>query len=151
MFNSMTAWSAMTLLFVPARTLPTVSTANSTGAISRETIICSRITIIAASTTGSTAACGMEPCAPRPNTVMRMLSAADRNGPDGCRVPGRERQHVLGQRDIRLPTSPARPSSIMRAGAVAELFGRLEQRHQGARPVFGPSASSCAAPSRQVT
>ena len=62
----MTAWSAMTLLLVPACTLPTVSTAKSPGAISRATIICSRMTIIAASTTGSTAACGMEPWAPRP-------------------------------------------------------------------------------------
>lgn len=40
---------------------------------------------MAAMTTGSTAAWGMAPCAPRPWTVMRRLSAADRNGP--VRVP----------------------------------------------------------------
>jgi hypothetical protein len=50
-------------------------------------MVCSRITIIAASTTGSTAACGMEPCAPRPCTVMRMLSAAESAAP--ARVPTR--------------------------------------------------------------
>ena len=75
----------MTLLFVPAWMLPTVSTAVSPGATSRETTVCSRTTIIAASTTGSTAACGIEPCAPRPCTVIRMLSAADSTGP--ARVP----------------------------------------------------------------
>lgn len=71
----------MTLLLAPDRMLPTVSTAGSTGATSREITVCSRSTIIAASTTGSTEDCGIEPCAPRPCTVMRMLSAAARNGP----------------------------------------------------------------------
>src|SRR5690606_8691952 len=41
--------------------------------------------VAAAVTTGSTAAWGMEPCAPRPRTVTRRLSAADRKGP--ARVP----------------------------------------------------------------
>ena len=80
-----TALSGMTLGPVPACRLPTVSTAGVVAASSRETTVWSRTTIIAASTTGSTAACGMEPCAPRPCTVMRRLSAAERNGPG--RVP----------------------------------------------------------------
>ena len=46
----------MTLLFVPAWMLPTVRTAGSPGATSRETTVCSRTTIIAARTTGSTEA-----------------------------------------------------------------------------------------------
>lgn len=52
------------------------------GAVSREITVCNRITIIAANTTGSTVACGMEPCPPRPWTVIRMLSAADSTGPE---------------------------------------------------------------------
>ena len=51
----------MTLLFVPAWMLPTVSTAVSPGDTSRETTACSRTTIIAARTTGSTAAWGIDP------------------------------------------------------------------------------------------
>jgi hypothetical protein len=77
----------MTLLLVPAWMLPTVSTAVSVGGTSRATTVCNRTTIVAASTTGSTAACGIDPCAPRPCTVIRMLSAADSTGPG--RVPTR--------------------------------------------------------------
>ena len=69
------------MLFVPARTLPTVTTTGSPGRVSRDTTVCNRTTIIAANTTGSTEAWGIEPCAPRPCTVIRTLSAADRTGP----------------------------------------------------------------------
>ncbi len=79
----MTARSGMTLGPLPAWMLPTVSTAGVVAASSRETTVCSRTTIMAAATTGSTAACGMEPCAPRPWTVTRRLSAADRKEPGG--------------------------------------------------------------------
>jgi hypothetical protein len=47
------ASSGMMLLFVPAASLPTVTTAKSLGETSRETIVCSRITVDAAITTGS--------------------------------------------------------------------------------------------------
>ena len=50
----------------------------------RATTVCSRTTIIAASTTGSTATCDIDPCAPRPWTVTRIPSAADRIGPARC-------------------------------------------------------------------
>ncbi|HEU5389297.1 MAG TPA: hypothetical protein VFV73_25700 [Streptosporangiaceae bacterium] len=63
--SSSTARSEMTLLLVPAWMLPTVSTAVPPGGVSRETIACSRTTIIAASTTGFTVACGIEPWPPR--------------------------------------------------------------------------------------
>ena len=66
MLSWSTAESGMMLLFVPAWMLPTVSTANSPGAVSRATTVCSRTTIIAAKTTGSTAACGIDPWPPRP-------------------------------------------------------------------------------------
>jgi hypothetical protein len=75
----------MTLLVVPAWLLPMVSTAVWPGAISLDTTVCSRTTIMAASTTGSTVFCGMEPWPPRPYTVTLMLSAADKKGPE--RVP----------------------------------------------------------------
>ena len=59
-FSCSVACSGMTLLFVPAWMLPTVSTAVSPGATSRATTVCNRTTIIAARTTGSIAACGIE-------------------------------------------------------------------------------------------
>ena len=43
-----------------------VSTAVSVAGTSRETTVCSRITVAAAITTGSTETSGREPCAPRP-------------------------------------------------------------------------------------
>ncbi len=83
----------MTLLLLPAWQLPTVRTAVSPGATSRDTIVCSRTMIIAASTTGSTVFWGIEPWPPRPYTVILTLSAADRAGPE------------------RVPTVPAMPGS----------------------------------------
>src|SRR3954464_12371141 len=133
--------------------LPTVRTAGSVGAISRATTACSRITIIAASTTGSTDACGMEPCAPRPCTVIRMLSAAD------SVEPGRVPTTPAGIGSTCWPnatstaptTSASRSSSLVRApsapdpapqpvlehrpGTVAELLGGLEQGDHPALPV----------------
>lgn len=62
-----------------------VSTAGSLGVVSREITVCSLTTIIRASTTGSTDACGIDRWAPRPWIVIRMLSALNRTGP--VRVP----------------------------------------------------------------
>ncbi len=56
----------MRLLTVPAWMPPTVSTAVSVGAISRDTTVCSRTMIMAASTTGSMVCCGMAPWPPLP-------------------------------------------------------------------------------------
>src|SRR5208282_1754130 len=83
----------MTLLLVPAWTLPTVTMAISPGVTSRDTTVCSRTMIMAASTTGSMPFCGRAPWLPRPYTVTLMLSSADINGPE----------HV--------PTVPAMPGS----------------------------------------
>lgn len=79
--SSTVAASGMMFGPVPAAILPTVTTAGVVAAISRDTIVCRRTTHMAASTTGSTVACGMDPCPPRPNSVMRKLSAADRTDP----------------------------------------------------------------------
>lgn len=79
--SSTVAVSGMMVGPVPAAIMPTVTTAGVVAAISRDTIVCRRITHMAASTTGSSVACGMDPCPPRPNSVMRKLSAADRADP----------------------------------------------------------------------
>ena len=63
--------------FVPACSDPIVTTAESVGATSRETIVCSRITVAAAITTGSMLDSGIEPCAPRPNMRICRLSAEE--------------------------------------------------------------------------
>ena len=142
----------MTLLLVPARTLPTVSTANSPGVSSRDTIICSRITIIAASTTGSMAACGMDPCAPRPNTVMRMLSAADRNGPGW--VPSRpagKASTCWASATSGVATRSASPSSTMRRAPSPSSSAGWNNATTVPDQCARPSASSCAAPRRQAT
>ena len=57
------------LFLSPAWIEPTVTTATSRGSTSRETIVCRRITVAAAITTGSIVECGREPWPPRPRSV----------------------------------------------------------------------------------
>ena len=71
----------MMLDLLPAFDAPTVTTAKVPGWTSRETMVCSRSTIEAARTTGSTELWGMEPWAPRPKTVIFRESPAERTGP----------------------------------------------------------------------
>ena len=100
---------------------------------------------MAASTTGSTACCGMEPWPPRPYTVTLMLSAADMNGPGRVRDgPGDAGQQVLGQRDVR--DGDAREQAVVDhvLGALAGLLGGLEQRDQGPVPLSRRAAISVA-------
>ncbi len=59
----------MMLFLSPAWIDPTVTTATPCGSISREAIVCRRITVAAAITTGSIVACGREPWPPRPCRV----------------------------------------------------------------------------------
>ena len=54
-----------------------VTTAASVAATSRDTMVWSRRTTDAAMTTGSMLACGIDPCAPRPNRRICRLSAAE--------------------------------------------------------------------------
>src|SRR4051812_31412389 len=129
--------SGMTLLLVPAWRLPTVSTAVSPGATSRETTVCSRTTIIAARTTGSIAACGMEPCAPRPCTVMRMLSAADSAAP--ARVPtcpARSGITCLASATCGVGTRSASPASTMPRAPSPTSSAGWKSTIQGAGPVL---------------
>ena len=71
------------LFFRPAWIEPTVTTATSRGSTSRETIVCRRMTVAAAMTTGSIVACGREPWPPRPRSVTVSPSEA------AICVPGR--------------------------------------------------------------
>ena len=56
---------------------PMVTTAASAAASSRETMVCKRMTVAAAITTGSTLARGIDPFAPRPNNRICRLSPAE--------------------------------------------------------------------------
>src|SRR2546430_8984619 len=127
----------MTLLVVPAWLLPTVSTAVWPGAISRDRTVGSRTTIMAASTTGSMVFCGMEPWPPRPYTVILMLSAADKKGPERVPAVPATPEDMLGQGNVR--RGDAREQAVVdhSLGAVAGLLGGLEQREQGAIPLAG--------------
>ena len=70
----------MRLLLAGAWTLPAVTTAISPGGVSRDTMVCSRTMIMAASTTGSMVCCGMAPWPPFPYTVTLMLSSVAMKG-----------------------------------------------------------------------
>ena len=123
----MMASSGMTFSLVPACSAPTVTTAASAAATSRETMVCSRITVAAAMTTGSMLACGIDPCAPRPNRRICKLSAADvmaparpATVPDGPTMTCWPEHHVrLGKalEQARRRSWPARlRRSLRRAG-----------------------------------
>ena len=76
-----TTSSGMTLKAWPPCTEPMVTTADSTGETSRDTIVCSATTTWAAATMGSAARCGLPPWPPRPWTTMRSRSTAAISGP----------------------------------------------------------------------
>jgi hypothetical protein len=64
--SSSFASSGMMFRFVPARNVPTVTTAGSSGLTSRETIVWSVTTVRAAMTIGSMVRCGIAPWPPFP-------------------------------------------------------------------------------------
>jgi hypothetical protein len=125
MLSCRTAWSGITLLLVPACTLPTVRTAVSPGVTSRETTVCSRTMIMAASTTGSMQSWGRAPWPPRPYTVTLMLSSVAMKSPDRVpavpAIPG-SRCWVRATSGIGMrlnsppPTMPWAPSPVSSAG-----------------------------------
>ena len=133
-FSLMIASSGMTFSLVPACSAPMVTTAASVAASSRETMVCSRITVAAAITTGSMLACGIEPCAPRPNSRICRLSAGGGDDPgapaDGT---GRTDHDVLAEDHVGLGEAVEQPVVDHRLRAFRRLLRRLEDRHQ--RPV----------------
>jgi hypothetical protein len=76
-----TASFGMMFPLLPAWNAPTVTTALSDMPISRDTIVCRRMTHAAPITTGSTVDSGDEPCPPFPNNVTSQVSDMDRRSP----------------------------------------------------------------------
>ena len=70
----------MMLFVVPAVIWAIVTTAGSNTSIRRVTIACRARTISAATTIGSSEACGAEAWPPRPRTVIRITSVAAISG-----------------------------------------------------------------------
>ena len=68
MLSCSSASAGMMFDLVPACSDPIVSTTGSSPDTSRDTTVCSRSTVAAASTTGSTVVSGREPCPPCPNS-----------------------------------------------------------------------------------
>ena len=115
---------------LPACSAPTVTTAVSPPATSRDTTVCSRSTVAAAITTGSTVASGLDPCPPRavqgdPQAV------GGREGRPGAQPdhPGGDRRDVLPEHDVGAGHPVVQPVGDHRRRAAAHLLGRLEQRH----------------------
>jgi hypothetical protein len=71
----------MTFIASPPWIDPTVTTVGTNGFVSRETIVCSSMTIFAAHETGSMARCGSAPWPPFPLTVISNAPAAARRTP----------------------------------------------------------------------
>ena len=113
----------MTLGASPARKAPTVMMPVCSGGTLRATMVCSAITMLAPTTTGSTAACGMAPWPPVPLTVMMQVSplAMAKPGTAWKRPSGRPGMLCMPNiashgNSSRKPSSsilraPARPSS----------------------------------------
>ena len=70
MDSSMLALCGMMLLAVPACSVPTVTTAVSSGSMLRATMLCKAITMLAAATMESVARCGIAPWPPTPLMVI---------------------------------------------------------------------------------
>ena len=125
----------MMFALVPAGRRPTVTTAKSAAATSRDTTVWSRITIAAAITTGSTVVSGMDPWPPRPWSVIRTVSVAAYAGP-ACSPTKPAGSGVTCWPRTTSGLGKRVPQAVVdhRLGAHAQLLGRLEDRHQGARP-----------------
>ena len=143
----------MMLSLVPACSSPTVTTAVSAPATSRETTPCSRTTVAAAMSTGSTVVSGREPCAPRPCSITCSVSDAANAGPGvQPEEPRGQRRHVLAEHDVG-PAEPVEQAVLEhRLGAPASSSAGWNTAHQRAATTrTGRAASASAAPSRQVT
>ena len=71
------AWSGMILSTVPPLNAPTVTTPNALGSFSRLITLCTSVTKWLPMTIGSMLLSGIEPCAPTPLKVIRILSKAE--------------------------------------------------------------------------
>ena len=124
------------LFFSPAWIEPTVTTATSRGSTSRDTIVCSRMTVAAAITTGSIVECGREPCPPRPSRVTVSPSDAAICVPERTPiVPAGQRRDVLAEHDVGLREAVEHAVGDHRLRAGAVLLGGLEDGDDRARPL----------------
>ena len=135
MLSLMVASSGMMFSLVPACSEPTVSTALSSGEISRETMVCRRSTVEAAITTGSIEVCGCEPCEPRPNSL-HLQAVARRQDHAGTVADGAggPDHHVLAEHDVRMRQARAIPVRDHRVRALRHFLAGLEHHQRRAAP-----------------
>ncbi|CAM4172431.1 hypothetical protein NOGI109294_26395 [Nocardiopsis gilva] len=141
----------MMLDLVPARTMPTVTTAISLGLISRATTVCSRVMMFAAMTTGSTVASGREAWPPDPKTRTLVASLA------AMRTPSRWVTIPAGCGPMCWPsTTSGRPKRGYRPSATIAAAPSIVSSAGWATTMSVPrqwsraSASRSAAPTRHA-
>ena len=127
--------------------MPTVTTAASSGEISRETIVCSASTIRAAATIGSAVSCGAAPWPPRPSTSIENSSTAAMSAPRLTPIfPTGSWFQRWRPKAASTPSST--PSAAHASAPPAPFLGRLEEEAEagslgraraGARPAPGRS------------
>ena len=128
-----------------------MTTANSPGFTSRETIVCRRRTIDAASTTGSTLRWGIEPCEPLPKTVILMLSPAESTGPAWVPItPAAWLSTCWPKATSGRGIFSVRPSSSMALDPAAVSSAGWNSATKVPLHASRFAAMSSAAPSRQV-
>ncbi len=139
----------MMFALVPAFTAPTVRTAVSVPATSRDTRVCSRMIVAAAMTTGSTVASGRDPCPPAPCSVTFIESDAAKAGPlrETERARG-DRGDVLAEHHVRAWNPREEVVVDHRLRPAPGLLGGLEETDQRARP--GVAARSTGARPRRA-
>ena len=122
----------MMLKAVPPWIDPIVTTAESSGEISRETTDCSDSTMRAAATIGSAVSCGVAPWPPRPSTSIANSSTAAISAPRLMPIlptgSGLQRW-----RPSAAATPSSAPSRTQASAPPAALLGGLEEKAQAAR------------------
>ena len=124
------ASSGMMLRLVPAWNTPTVSTTGSNTSNRRVTMVCSAVTISAATGIGSSVWCGVEPCPPAPTTRTNSPAEAAISGPGRDEKTPRSRsrgEHVQPVRGVDGSAGGGQhPLGDHVAGPVEALFAGLE-------------------------
>ncbi len=150
--SSSSAWSGMMFGAVPARSAPTVRTAVSLAASSRDTTPCSRSTVAAAIRMGSTVVSGRDPWPPWPYSTTRSASAAAIAAPPCTASTPAGRGMTCWPRTMSGTGNRSyRPSSIMARAPLPASSAGWNTSSSVPRQASRAAASSAAAPSRQVT
>ncbi len=135
----------MMFCFVPAWNVPTVTTARSDGATSRDTIVCRRTTIEAASTIGSIVFSGCDPWPPRPCTVTMTWSLPAMTGPGAVKTSPAAPGKTCWPSAMSMPSgsSSRSPSCIVSAPVMSSSAGWKTA-------TIVPDQSSCSASTRRA-